>query len=131
MKRIALGGFVLLAGLAVACSDSNGPEDNRCEEAVSIQAGSGTTPSIGWTPVCTVAQLRVVEAATDGDEMWAIIASTNTILPGLTYGVTPSGATATRLPVPLSIGTEYRIVVSILDPASGQFLVTGTGSFTP
>lgn len=130
MKRFALGGAVMLAALTVGCSDSNGPDDDRCEEAVSVAVSGGTTPTISWTPVCTVAQLRVAEAV-DGDEMWAIIASGNVIPASVVYGVTPTGATATRLPLPLSIGVEYRVVASILDPASGQFLVTGTASFTP
>jgi len=130
MKRFALGRTVVLAALAVACSDSNGPDDDRCEDAVTVVASSSTTPTISWTPVCTVAQLRVAEAV-DGDEMWAIISSGNTIPASVVYGVTPTGATATRLPLPLSVGIEYRVVVSVLDPSSGQFLVTGTTSFTP
>ena len=130
MKKLALGGTAVLAALIVACSDSNGPDDDRCEDAVTVVASGGTSPTIAWTPVCTVAQLRVAEAA-DGDEMWAVISTGNTIPASVQYGVTPTGATATRLPLPLSVGIEYRVVVSILDPTSGQFLVTGTTNFTP
>ena len=129
MKRLALGGTAVLVAL-LACSDTNDPDDGRCEEAVTITATPGTTPTISWTPACTVAQLRVAEVA-DDDEMWGIFTSENTITGGVVYGETPTGATATRAPLQLTTGVEYRVILSIHDPESGQLLVAATASFTP
>ena len=129
MNRVALGATLVLAALT-ACSDSNGPDDGRCEEAVNIVVTPGTSPTITWAPACTVAQLRVAKAV-DGEDMWAVLSSTNSINPGVEYGQTPAGATTTRLPAPLLPGTEYRVILSVFDPESNELLVAATRLFTP
>lgn len=121
---VALG--VMLG--ALACSGSGEPNDDRCELPLTFEVSSGLTPTFSWAPVCTVAQVRVVNTA-DGEEMWSVLADNNSITPGVVYGVTPVGALETHVPELLISGTQYRVVVAI-DDAEG-LLVHGSTTFTP
>lgn len=123
------GGVALGVMLGVlACSGSGEPNDDRCEQPLTFEVSSGLTPTFSWTPVCTVAQLRVVDPA-DGEEMWSVLADNNSVTPGVVYGETPIGALQTKVPEQLTSGTQYRVVVAI-DNADG-LLVHGSAVFTP
>lgn len=114
-----------IAGLAgaIACGDGSGPGDSDCLEdpnSISASVSSGTTPTLSWSPQCTMAVVLVEEL--DGGDVWALGVpdslrstplSANRILPPLTYGVKPSGVTGVEADVaePLVSGNRYILLL--------------------
>ncbi len=131
MKRgYRVAGLSLMLAAAVACG-SDEPEDGRCgEEALSFVVTPGFTPTISWAPSCGIAQLRVNRNIENDPEVWAFVASANTVLPPVTYGQTPIGATQTTPPVGLLPGETYTVTLAVLDPDSGLLIVVGNTEFT-
>ena len=130
MKRgYRFAGLSLLLAAAVACS-SDGPDDGRCEEALTFDVSSGINPTISWTPDCSVAQLRIIRNS-DQSEVWAFVATSNAVVPAVTYGQTPVAATETTPPETLVIDATYTVRIAVLDPDSGLLLVAGSTEFTP
>lgn len=131
MTHVKLAGLMLVAGaVAAGCSGSNGPDDNRCEEALAFQITPTTTPTFAWSPACTIAQVRVANTWNDG-EMWSVVGNGNSIPGPVGYGTVPSGATQTHAPELLLADSTYRLVVAILDPETSELLVAGSVNFTP
>jgi hypothetical protein len=134
MKLTRFGGSAVAAGLMLLACGESGPNDNRCDVALTFQVTPGSTPVFSWSPACTVAQLRVVKEAEGDDpevEVWSVVASGNTIAGPVTYGVAPAGSTETTPEVLLTIGDAYRLVVAVRNPETGVLLVGGLYPFTP
>jgi hypothetical protein len=131
MKRgYQVAALSLLLAAAFACG-SDGPDDGRCgEEALAFSVTGGTHPTIGWSPNCTIAQMRIIHNETD-TEVWAIVASSNSIEPGVVYGETPVGATETNPPESLFFNDTYTVRLAVLDPDENLLLVIGSVEFTP
>ena len=107
-----------------------------------VQVSAGLTPTIGWTPDCSVNKISVFQALTAqdpggdpifvGPEMWEVHASQiagNTIDPSVRYGQVPSGTTEGSPALPLIAGQPYVVFVSVLalnGPSTGTRLF-----FTP
>jgi hypothetical protein len=128
-----------LAGAAVvlsACSgddDPAGPSDlPECAGPVAVTVSAGTTPTFSWTPACTLYFLDVT-TADGGQEIWAVGNSDfrNTIPPGVRYGTVPAGARLIDGPVPLVVGTAYRVFVAYALPGGGGDQFAGEATFTP
>jgi hypothetical protein len=101
--------FVIV--LIVGCSKKSSTKPTElsacnCDLAVSVD--SGTTPTFSWTPACKLAFLIVEK---NGGDMWGIISDSNSIAPGVVYGVVPAGVTEIVEPEPLLVDTTYRVAV--------------------
>jgi hypothetical protein len=131
MKRgYRVAGLSLLLAATFACG-SDGPDDERCgEEILSFSVTPGINPTIGWSPTCTIAQLRIIHNETD-TEVWAFVASSNSVEPGVAYGQTPVGASETNPPETLVFNDTYTVRVAVLDPDENLLLVIGSVEFTP
>jgi len=131
MKRgYRVAALSLMLAAAFACG-SDGPDDGRCgEEALVFSVTPGIHPTIGWTPNCTIAQLRIIDKETD-TEVWSFVASSNSIEPGVVYGETPVGATETNPAETLVFNDTYTVRVAVLDPDENLLLVIGSVEFTP
>ncbi|HEU4827842.1 MAG TPA: hypothetical protein VFT04_01470 [Gemmatimonadales bacterium] len=132
MKRgYRVAGLSLMLAAAFACG-SDDPDDGRCgEEVLNFSVTPGINPSISWAPSCTIAQLRINRNEEGNPEIWAFVASSNSVLPAVTYGQTPIGATETNPPETLIFDATYTITVAVEDPESGLLLVVGSTEFTP
>lgn len=120
--------------LALAALGCGGDDDEpaaplpRCTGAVEVTVGTGTTPTISWTPRCLVTRISVYQPLSAANERWRVL-STAGIAPDVRYGTTPRGATLVVGPDPLVAGTEAAVELLVQDDFSGQ-VVGGTG-FTP
>ena len=134
MKLIRFGSSAVVAGMLMMACGESGPDDNRCDVALNFQVTPGLTPVFSWSPVCTVAQLRVVKEA-EGEvpetEVWSVVANGNVITGPVTYGVAPAGTTETKPEELITLGDAYRLVVSVRNPETGVLLVGGLFPFTP
>lgn len=130
MKRgYRVAGLSLMLAAAFACG-SGEPEDDRCgEDALEFTVTPGFNPVISWAPVCSIAHLRINRNVEDNPEIWAFVASSNSVLSPVTYGQTPIGATETNPPETLIIGDTYTITMAALDPDTGLLLVVGSAEF--
>lgn len=127
--------------LALGC-DSN-PFDATQQPVVAVTQGSvAGDVTIAWQP--SGAQLvRVYRGATAGSGytetlVWSIAATTpNSLVSGVRYGATPSGATTDAPAKPLASGAIYTVQVTRADPkGSGDGFTNtsnryvGTATFT-
>jgi hypothetical protein len=100
------------AALALAgCSgDPASPEPlEPCTGAVVVSVGSGLTPTISWTPACSMIGMIVEEGA---DDFWIIAANTDEGFgPGVKYGTPPTGTTPNGPALPLTAGVLYDITL--------------------
>jgi hypothetical protein len=130
MKRgYRVAGLSLMLAAALACSSD--PDDGGCgDEALNFSVTPGINPSISWAPSCGIAQLRIIRNSND-TEIWAFVASENSVLPAVSYGQTPVGATQTNPPETLIFDEAYTVRVAVLDPDSGLLIVVGSTEFTP
>jgi hypothetical protein len=131
MKRgYRVAGLSLMLAAAFACG-SDEPDDGRCgEEALNFVVTPGFNPTISWAPSCGIAQFRINRNIENNPEIWAFVASANTVLPPITYGQTPVGATQTNPSEALLPGETYTVTVAVLDPDSGLLIVAGSTEFT-
>ena len=103
-----------------SCSDTSGPDDDRCD-ATTVQVDVAVTTAsnavvFDWSPACAVALLLVEDDASD---MWVIStdeqewtsASGNRISPKILYGQPPSGITQTSAPEALVPGRTYELIL--------------------
>jgi hypothetical protein len=116
-------------GTAIACS-SQGPSLPACTGAVTVAATAGTKPKFTWTPACQLEGL-VVALPGPGAIVWSVASPSqaNSIAPGVTYGVTPGGASLVTAATPLSAGTSYTVTVFWFDDGHGGS-VQSAGSLT-
>lgn len=130
MKRgYRVAGLSLMLAAALACSSD--PDDGACgEEELAFAVTPGISPSISWAPSCGIAQFRIIRNSND-TEIWAFVASENSVLPAVAYGQTPVGATQTNPPETLIFEETYTVRVAVLDPDSGLLIVVGSAQFTP
>jgi len=114
---------------ALACG-SDAPDDGRCEGTLTFAITTGINPTFGWSPNCSIAQLRVTRDSDDA-EIWSFLASSNAIRSPVTYGQVPVGANETNPPETLTFGAEYTLRIAILDSETGLLLVAGSEPFVP
>ncbi|HLS47052.1 MAG TPA: hypothetical protein VK012_00920 [Gemmatimonadales bacterium] len=126
-SRVAATALLLAA--ALACG-SDAPDDGRCEETLTFAITSGINPTFGWSPNCSIAQLRVTRDSDDA-EIWSFLASSNAIRPPVAYGQVPVGANETNPPETLTFGAGYTLRIAILDSETGLLLVAGSEPFVP
>lgn len=123
-----LAGTVLMFAAALSCSSD--PDDGRCQEQLTFSITAGITPTFSWAPECGVAQLRVTRDEDDA-EIWAFVASSNSVTGPVTYGQAPAGTTVTNPHETLTFDDAYTVRVAVLDPDTGLLIVAGTAGFTP
>jgi hypothetical protein len=129
--------YPMLASLALvvaSCGDSSGPTGGGCDEPITVTVSSTTSPSISWTPSCTVAVIQVSQINEPVDSLrtkWWVQTEGNSIRPPVSYGSTPPGATALLGPKPLFGGTQYQVILLVRDPTTGQPFEAGRAQFTP
>ncbi len=113
MKSIRLSfiGLLLLA-IIVSCSSDSPNEPivlEECNTDVMIKVSSGTTPTFTWEPICKVSWLLVEEGSSD---QWFISnPDSNTIAPGVVYGIVPESANENSEAKPLVKGTTYEVIL--------------------
>jgi hypothetical protein len=84
-----------------------------CAQEVALTVGRGLTPNLSWTPACRLYGLEVTGAVAGSDSyvdlIWSIRGAdeNSVILPGLTYGVAPPGATVYVRAIRLEPGRQY------------------------
>lgn len=129
--------YPMLASLAVvlaSCGDSAGPTGGGCDEPITITVSSTTSPSISWTPSCTVAVIRVSQLNEPVDSLklkWWVQSESNSIRPPVSYGSAPAGSTVLLGPKALFGGTQYLVELLVNDPTTGEPFTAGTTQFTP
>jgi hypothetical protein len=99
--------------LIVGCSKKSSTkptELSACNCDLAVCAGSGTTPTFYWTPACKLAFLIVEK---NGGDMWGVMSDSNSIAPGVVYGVVPAGVTEIVEPQALLVGITYRVAVRL------------------
>jgi len=125
----------LALALALAsCGDSAGPSGGGCDEPITLTVSSSTSPSISWTPACTVAEIQITQLNEPVDTLqlkWWVQSETNSIRPPVSYGSTPPGATLLLGPKALFGGTQYLVTLLVRDPTTGEPFTAGSAQFTP
>ena len=115
---------------ATACSSDSPTEEEEVQQActaasaVALTVAAGTTPSISWTPNCSVAGL-FVQRVSDGANMWTLSTTTQPLRSAITYGVTPQFSTSSN-PLPLVAQVQYRVGL-----VTSQGTSIATKLFTP
>ena len=115
----------------LACGDATGPEEQviPCTDetgSVAVTVGPGFTPTLSWSPTCTVAMILVEEDASDmwgaatEEDLWDSPAAANVIAPPVTYGAPISGTTTFQEPLQLEAGHTYDLVLWRILPASSN-----------
>ena len=97
--------------LIVGCSKKSSTkptELSACNCDLAVSVGSGTTPTFSWKPACKLAFLIVEK---NGGDMWGVMSDSNSIAPGVVYGVVPAGVTEIVEPETLLVGTTYNVAV--------------------
>jgi hypothetical protein len=129
-KRLAALTVVVAASIACSSTSSSLPD---CTGAVTITATAGTTPRFSWTPACQVEGL-IVAFPGPGAIVWNVesASQTNTIGPGVRYGVAPAGATVVTAPAALVAGTSYAVTLFRFDDGHGGSIQSAGGlTFVP
>jgi hypothetical protein len=105
----------------------------ECAGAVSVAAGSGTTPVLTWSPACRLFLVLVEDPTGTGDQWGVLSDSSNAITPSVKYGTVPQGATKELVaPTPLQSGHEYRLsVFRFTGPGHEDGELIGQTAFTP
>jgi hypothetical protein len=92
------------------------------------------TPSVSnsrfsWTPVCGLSEIVVIAPPTNGGPQvaWDLKAGGIPLMPGIDYGVAPSGATSVTGPAPAQHGVDYHVAFN----APGLAQPVGDLAWTP
>ena len=121
-------------GPIAACDAGQGPSRlAECPSLVTVTAGTGTTPSLSWTPTCRASEI-IVDPNSDFVDYWVVrtAADTNGLIPPARYGTTPSGASTLVPAVTLQAGSQYRVrVLRATGDTTAPFEVIGATFFTP
>src|SRR4051794_30062805 len=90
-RRILVAGSILVAAGA-GCS--NPAEVSECHGDVEVTVTRGPAPLFNWTPVCGISFLTVVDRGDQSQGYWDVSAGSpaNTLVPPITFGVVPKGA---------------------------------------
>ena len=130
-NRLAWVALALPAVLLLRCKSDTTPLAT-CVDPTALSIGTGTTPSIAWDPACFAYSIVVLDTASN--HMWGIKGdSGNTILPTLTYGVTPAGPFTTLYP-PATLVKGQKYVVGLIvftGPLPNQTDTLNAKVFTP
>lgn len=125
---------VLLPTLAVvlACA-TDAPVGPRkppiCTGRVTGQAGPGTTPTITWTPNCSVHRIQVLQETVGGQyPVWEVFQPYG-IAPGVRYGESIPDAIVVGGPDPIVAGR--RVNVLLITQYRSELTVVGTATFMP
>jgi hypothetical protein len=86
-----------------------------CRESVTLSVVAGPTPTIDWTPKCTVYGLMVIQPQAQMTLRWEITSEVG-IAPGLRYGQAPRGATVGAAPEVLLAGEDAIVQVYLKGP---------------
>lgn len=129
--------FVVLLFVILNCADDNPespqsrPQVTVCSGPVTVIVGPGTTPTFSWSPPCSLFFI-LVEPENLGADQWTVITdSTNGIIPPVTYGVVPLGATGTSAAT-LVTGMPYEVFVGRwTGPGIQDGELIGSVIFTP
>lgn len=112
----------ILSALAMVVSSGCGgssepPNLSPCTGAITPTA---TGSRFTWTPQCGLSEITVNAPPSNGGPqvMWDVKAGSTLLAPGIEYGVTPTGATATAGPFPPQSGVDYHVV--FLAPSLSQ-----------
>ncbi len=130
-SRMSMPAGVALLVIALGCSSDPEvailPPPPPCASSVEITVGSGTQPSLNWTPACTVAGVTVLEAQeeTPAFSLWSVLAFRG-FGPPIRIGITPPGADALTPEASLTPGRTYTVIVGGMEPGRGN----GTLTFT-
>ena len=130
MRHARLPLLALAALTVTGCDDDTIAVETvqACDGPVTVQVSAGRTPTITWTPACSVQQLVVFQPLSEAGEKWRI-ASQAGINPGVRYGVVPRGASQPTAPIALVSGQEA--AVELIRLGTEQPAVIGGASFTP
>ena len=122
MARSNLHMVVAALSVSILACDDGGtePTPSACESVASIEIEGGVQPGLSWTPRCAVATISVQDSAS-GEDLWRVTALPsdgdgtfdNALLPGISYGNVPPGATQLFEAQPLQQGTAYLVVLSV------------------
>ena len=133
-KKVLVTLFAASLVLVLACSDDDPtePSYDACSGYVIISAGGGLTPSFTWKPTCSVYTL-VVSEVVGGGQVWSLSSSgqSNSINPGVKYGVVPSGASERFSPRNLVSGRRYIVTLTSDDFGGSGSYPSGSADFTP
>lgn len=133
---MTLRSSLLLATIVFTSACSSGTDEQfRCDgtQAITVQTASPhTVPQFSWTGSCPIWTLQVsyVDSTSTVQTAWVMATqgAQNAVLPPVTYGVTPTGATSPGA-LPLVTGRAYTVRISSWDSAKGQPGFVGLGSF--
>ncbi len=120
--------ILLLAALpTLACESATGALPCTANSAGAVTITAGTHPSISWAADCQASVLIVFSAPT-ATEVWTLVARQKEIPKPVQYGVNPPGARVAHAAEALTPGTEYGVLVSVVN---GSDTLTSVDYFTP
>lgn len=108
---------------ALACGDDGtGPEEDpsACTDdtgTVEVTVDAAATPTFTWSPACAVSLFLIEEDGSDvwgvdnGTGNWGDPATGNVILPPITFGTVPEGASELQPAEDLIVGRTYEVVL--------------------
>lgn len=135
MTRLRYPVLALLALALASCGDSSGPSGGGCDEQLlTVTITPSTSPTISWSPDCTLAEVAVVQLSEPVDTLktkWQVQSEGNVIRSPVSYGAAPAGTSVLIPPKLLLLGTQYVVRMSSRDAVSGQLFVQAQESFTP
>jgi hypothetical protein len=126
-RRFLVAGSVLVAAGA-GCS--NPAEVSECHGNVEVTVTPGPAPVFNWAPDCGLSFLTVLDRGDQSQGYWDVSAASpeNTLVPPITFGVTPKGASGQPPNQPLRAGGAYLVrVFRIQEQSDGSFLPIEAG----
>jgi hypothetical protein len=122
IKHVAL----IVCCASVACDSPTKPLTGCLGDVpIEISSSSAATPQLrfNWSPPCGITTLTVSTVPAPGAspvQVWALDAAEQTpVGPSITYGVTPRGAIAQHVALPLVNGLTYRVSVAYVIGGDG------------
>jgi hypothetical protein len=108
------------------------PGETACQHRVVATVSSGLTPTISWTPICTVGYLHVADST--GRPSWLLVDSGSAPVPlngirsGITYGIVPTEAREVAEPATALVpGRLYFLLLRVSAiRGPGKFIDTTT-----
>jgi hypothetical protein len=120
--------------LLISCGSENptGPIVPVCDSSIVVTVSEGAAPVIDWSPDCRLFRI-LVEADGGSADLWNVFTEgSNAILPPVTYGQLPLGATEATSAEALTSGTTYRVYLfKLTESSSEDGEGVATKAFTP